>query len=144
MRKPWLWKIHSPRPQFSGARVTPVPPGLIRLFIFTRRQAWGQSVWLRGYFSQKTCLCWTRGLGLEIAGETSWSRHNFEQWVLSMSSNDILPVNRPHYKNVSMEDWALEPLGNCKEHKLHEGRDSLLFTPSVNSHPVPTTEAVTE
>ena len=38
----------------------------------------------------------------------------------------------------------MEPLGNCKEHKLHEGRDSLLFTPSVNSHPVPTTEAVTE
>lgn len=39
-------------------------------------------------------------------------------------------------KNVSTEDGATGPSGNYKEYKLHEGRDSLLFTPSMNSLPV--------
>lgn len=78
MRKPWLWKINFLRPQLAGARVIPIPPGLIRLFIFSRQWVWGQSIWLHYYFSQKTDLCWKR-FGLESSGKTIWSRHDLEQ-----------------------------------------------------------------
>lgn len=57
-----------------------------------------------------------------------------------MPSNHILPVNRLCLKNVSTEDGAIGPSGNHEEYKHREGRDSLLFTPSMNSLPVLRTE----
>ena len=57
-----------------------------------------------------------------------------------MPSNHILPVNRLCLKNVSTEHGAMGPLGNHEEYKHREGRDSLLFTPSMNSFPVLRTE----